>query len=586
MQNHRRAFIFLILLFTAALPASGPAAAGKGAAIVNDPAELVPATAILYAHTASVEKTLGALNFVLNKFFAGKAPVKAGKWREEFKSKTGMDPLDPVSLSRAGIDTGRPAAAAYLNGESDKEKILILIPVRDGKKSPQLFVDVLKKYYPDKPEADLNPVITSYKNHQVFRMLEDLYFCSVDGYLLLAPAAVLIHSVIDMRGDTGAGFLAADGLFLDYTAKRKKENHLGVYMKRSFLSEYGKRKIKKEERREEGNKNDDDLKEGGKDGSDDGGDVPGKKNEGPDTGMKERVMPGLGKTEMWPVEYFAAGVSGEGRGLSLDVSMSMIPGDVSTRIMEKLFKTGLPENLMVMEKPLAYYFLSLDLKAMDELCGSGEKTLEKSCRDFTVQIEKLGKSAGIDFRAEVLPYFGGFFNMMMRKSRLSRTMDNFVFFIPMSDPEAGKNLWKKLRNAAKKANEKDNRFGDEKIDNIPSFWYKDRRGNRVNVLAFGKGIYAANNAEFLRGAMFDDKGPLKNSGAVFIAGIDPGTFLLTYLRFEDESYLKTVLMLLTYKTSPELSKFLNRLGEMFLVGRRDGVYYSYRLTLNLADDDS
>lgn len=540
-----------------------------------DPAELVPSNAILYIHTAPLVKATDSLGYIMKNFLTGATSQKVDKWREDFKLKTGVDLLDAGSLGGAGVDVGRSAGMAYLAGSSNEEKIIIMIPVLDEKKFPRAFVEIMKKYNRDKPAADFGPAVTPYKNRPVYRMLKDVFFCTVDGYLLLAPSEKILHGIMDMRSGKGTDSLSSDRFFADFRGKMKKENDLSVFMKKSFISEIGKRKVKKDMEKDREKK---------EDAPDPRGEQDRKKSEGPPQGMREKGIAGLRAGEMELVEYIAVGLRKEDKGVTIELGTSLDRENVSTRVMERLFKTGIPEKLLVVENPLAYYYLSLDLRAVTELCASPDKSLQKSCLDFNKQLEKAGKSSGLDFKTEVLPYFDGFLNLVMRKSRYSRTMDNYVLLIPINNKSRSGELWKKFKKAARKNNETEGSFGEEKIDNVPSFWYKDKKGNKISVLAFDKGIYVGNNVEFLRSTMTGEKSLLKDVGVECIRKLDAGTFLVSYIRFEDESYLKTVLMLLTYKTSPELSRFFSRMGEMSVIGKRDGTFYSLCVTLKLAED--
>jgi len=141
-------------------------------------------------------------------------------------------------------------------------------------------------------------------------------------------------------------------------------------------------------------------------------------------------------------------------------------------------------------------------------------------------------------------------------------------------------LMKKLRGAVNEKNTDQGAFGEERIDAVPSFWFKDKRGNRISVLAAERGLYVANNTEFLREVLASDSG-ISNPAAGLFGKPDPGAFLLSYLRVEKESYMKALLMFLTYNAGPHIAGLVNRIETISLAGTRAGTYFSFSMAFKL-----
>ncbi|HPO46615.1 MAG TPA: hypothetical protein PK875_12550, partial [Spirochaetota bacterium] len=92
--------------------------------------------------------------------------------------------------------------------------------------------------------------------------------------------------------------------------------------------------------------------------------------------------------------------------------------------------------------------------------------------------------------------------------------------------------------------------------------------------------FIANNTEFLREVLAAD-GPKSRPAAGLFGDPPTGSFLLSYLRIEKESYMKALLMFLTYNAGPHIAGLVNRVDSISLTGTRAGNYYSFRMAFSL-----
>ena len=544
------------------------------AAVSTDPAALVPDTAVLFAQSVELEKAIPAALFLIENFTSEKALKSFADWRATFKKKTGVDPADAASLSRAGVDVSRPAGMAYLKSEDRSQKIMILVPVKNEKTFPLKFAEVLKKYNQGKPDLDLNPSMTRYKNRVVYQIMKDIFFSAMDGYLVVASSGKIITDMIDGRAAEAAGpSLSGDPLYADYLAKGQKWGELNVFVKKEFLAMALAQPPSAETLKKKKSKG---PAEGeGENEKDNSGEEEGKSDRAPRTGPPQPL-------EFEFVEYMALGVKRERSGVSLLAGVSLKKETDEAEVFTRLFKPGLPERVIPVDEPLAYHYLSLDLKALNDLCAGKEGKGLKPCADIDKMKSSVAKEFGIDLDDDFIPYFGGYINAGVRKSKIAGTVDNFTVFLPMMPEQKAVSFWKKLRSAVKtKQASAEDGFGEEKIDAIPSFWYKDKRGVKISFIAHGEGLYVGNNIEFLRSAMSDRRNFFDFTDIEFMRNPDPSVFLLSYLKIDSESYLKALLMLLAYNVNPQLYALINRIDRFSLIGRRADNYFSVNFSVFL-----
>ncbi len=545
----------------------------------STPADLVPSSAIMYIQTSRLSSAVPAAAYFIGSLLPAENAKKVEAWRDNFKTKTGVDVLDAASLSKAEIDVSRPAAMAYLDAEKESERIMILVPVKNEKTFPQRFVEVLKKLNRDKPALDLHPAVSRHNNHAVYRMMKDVFFTGIKGYLAVASSKDIITSVIDM----GAAPLSSEPLFTDYTAKKRAGNDLDIYLKRTFLKQISEGGLKKAENGLNGGEkaDADDEREGD---SDEKSEPPatGEKAPGREPGGKNALSMIRAQTDFF--DYVAVAFARTKEGVSVDFGAALTGGNPSTALLAELFRPGLPAYLLAAPDPLAYHYVSFDLKALDVFCRKNASTPEyaQMCEQYKKFKKSTGGSLGIEMDEDFLPWFGGYFNVIMRKARIAGTLDNFVMYVPMTDGEKASAFIKKLRGAAKEKNTEEGAFGNERIDAIPSFWFKDKRGNRISVLADERGVFIANNTEFLRMVLAGE-----NKQSAPAAGLfgNPGadTFLLSFLKIEKESYMKALLMFLMYNAGPHAAGIVNRIDTVSVMGRRAGNYYSLTLAFRLLE---
>lgn len=533
-----------------------------------DPEALTPSTATLFLRTPEMEKSLRLINYILKNMISKKDQGRISEGTEKLKASTGIDPLNPESLSGAGIDVRRPFSVAYLRGDKDAERIVLFIPVKDDNFSAR-FVTILRKYYRERPETDFNPVITRYKKYKLYRVMGDNYFTAMDGTFVLASSGKVLQRVVDLRLGEGAETpIATEAKYADFKAKMKEGCDINLYITRDFLKEVYEYRLKKQAERKTGEKK---KKEADDDAdAEDAPKAPKKeekrRDEAPMDMLKNQSVP-LNPSQFNSLDYLGFGMKSEGDDLVLKAAAAVNRDHPSARTLEAL-RPGLVAKTLFAEDVISYYFLSMDLKALEEPCTAAGNREDPLCGIHESLKKSLMNEMGLGLEEDLAPAFGGFFNLMVRRSDIKGKLDNFVIYFPAVDAGKGRALWKKTRKHFKNKTEEDGEFGEEKIDNIPSFWFRDRKGNKITYLVTENHFYIGNNVEFLRLAMTNRSRAAAGMKHEFMKRTGDPTFMVFYLKLEKDSFFKALLMLLTYNTNPSLYGLISRLDNISLIGEK------------------
>lgn len=541
--------------------------AGAGEPAGPDPAALVPASAVMYAASSRLERALPTAAYVIKEILPASNSKNIIEWRDRFRERTGIDVFNADSLARADVDVKRPAAVAYLKAERDDERIMILIPVKNPGRFPLRFVDMMKGFNKDKPSMDLNPVVTRYRNHAVYQMQKDIFFTSVGDYFILAPSGKLVTAVIDIASAGGPAPLAGDALFRDYRTKSGGDFDLGVYMKKEFFDEieaYNMERRARLHRVENAN-------EGGQ------GDGALKSDEAEKTAPRK-----LPSADLQFLDYMCLSVKSADRAASVRIGFSLKKDDPVSAVFSRVFKTGLPGDLILLDNPLSYYYLSFDPAVFEEVCGGGKDKSSKMCETYAKMKESLHREFGIELARDFVPFYGGFINAAVRKTKIAGKLDNIVLFIPLRGQSGA--LYGKLKEAMKQKHGQEGGFGEERVDALPSFWYRDEKGNRISVVSHATGLYAGNNTEFLREGMAAKGNLMALESVEDVKRIDRDTFMFFYFRLDSESYLKAIMMLLVQATNPRLAEIVQSIDRFSIIGRRIDSFFSVELSVSVSHE--
>ncbi|TAL39777.1 MAG: hypothetical protein EPN93_00600 [Spirochaetes bacterium] len=540
------------------------------AAQARDEALLIPARALLYAHTAGAARVLPLASYALENL-AG-AGEGAETWIRDFKTRTGIDLLDPGSITRAGVDAARPAALAFVPGERGDRQIMILIPVTNESEAPPAFVKLVKQYHADKQGLDLNPAMVMHQGTAIYQMLTDVYFAGVDGCLLFANTDALIKEAIGLRAIDATASLAGDPVFRAYREQAAPAEDINVFIRGAFFRDAGgdakteaapSIKQKKKKKRTAGGKS--------------GGEVI--EEDAPDA--RKNAMGALENSGIQGMDYVAAGLSRKGGAISLVIGAAPGKGTQAEQFIRTLFRPGLPANLLPAANPVAYLYCSLNLKSLDEACVKGQGAFSAVCEEYRKSLASFGKDSGIDLREDFIKRFDGYVNVAVRPATASGSMDGIALMLPLHDAEGASALWKKLKANGRKKNPGD-RYGETEIGGYSAFWFLDERSNRLYALASGKQLYFSNDEGMLREVLSGGAGFFSVTGEESIKNLDASVFLAWYLNLRGESWLKAMLLLGSFSAGPQVVGVLNRLKTAAVIGRMQGQFVSIRMQVELS----
>jgi hypothetical protein len=520
-----------VLIFMLALLISIPLA-GEDikdiSAMISEPDNLIPDSAMIFIKLKNIQNTLDFLNEKKEYYNIGKVFPEFERQIKLVKEKTGVDLLNTKSLKDAGIDINKSVyIAAFKEGEKSNETV-IFIPVTDKKNFPFAFIKLLKKTSTDPNNPDLNPAISTYKNTRVFQISKDIFFTVIDDYFVLTRSGNTLSAVIDLQVKDKLNSLATDTLYKDYKTKfeaSSESNIACIFIKKSILDRDKKASLQN------------------------------------DTGNIEEQ-----KTSYNYINYLSLCVDSEPDVISFTGNLSVNRDDPAGDFLLQAITTGLLNKALFAENPTGFHFISLDLeKIKNYLDQSADKNSDLFRQYGKFQNSNTGKNI---FKDTALPCSKSFLNVIFMKSKNAGQMDNMVLYIPMKECGKIELTVKKIKDEIKKRHTAEGTFGEEKINGTNSFWFRDDSGNKFNIFEFNGNLYAGNDVEALKKVLdvkdkfFPD---IKNG---FIKNTDDNTFLLSYTRFDEESFFKAVLMMLAFNKNPGLYGFIGKMESINLIGKK------------------
>jgi hypothetical protein len=535
-----------------------------------------PSPAMLFVKTSRVRDLVESVNFAARNLLVQETADSLNKKREEFKRKTGVDPLDTESLKNAGIDVERTLGLAlYPPVGSHEDRTLVFIPVKDEKIFPLKFVEILKKLGGDE-KLDLYPVITAYRNHTVFQIRKDIFSTAFDGEFMVASTGELIQRVIDIKEDN-AGYLSLDPQYMDYMSKMQKNYDLRAYATRDFLKQASRIRKKFNDMLREKKKDEEPEKtEGGK-GSYTLRTLPihmmyaaAKGEEGPQ--KKTESIFSEGPSPFNSVEYASLGVTVEPTDVAVDLAVKFNNTSPRVNTFLGVIKTGMSEKAIYVGNAAASAFISIDFNKIEELCGSPGT----GCAYYEDFKKTIRSELGIDFRRDFIPYYSGIVDVVAGRPRGAG--GGYLIYLPMSQADRGKRLWNTIGEYLKKKFKGTDRFGTGRIDAADSFWFIDSRNSKIYSVCDARGLYIGNDPELIKTVLSSRLIKDAPEGDFFGKKLDPNVFFLAYV--SKESLFGALVTLFAYRHK-SMRGLVERMADFYLVGKKIDSYVSIDLVINL-----
>ncbi len=538
-----------------------------------------PSSAMLFMKTARIKNLLESLNFVAQNLLTQEIADKLNKKKEEFKAKTGIDPLDVESLKKAGIDIDRTASfAVFPSGRRDENRFLLLLPVRDDKIFPLKFVEILKKMSGSET-LDLYPIITDYRGRSIFQVRKDIFSTAFDGSFILASTGELLRGVIDVK-ENNVGHLSIDPKYSDYLGKTKKNYDVRVFVTRDFLksvvSSAGARDKKIRDKKKTGGTENDKKAGGSYLGESvrlrEVQYVPAADEEKNSEKKSELDSLSHGPSIFNAVDYASLGVTVKPANIDLDLAVQFNNTSASVNTFLDLAKPGMSDKALLVKNAATFAYVSIDFTKMEELCKSGGR----GCSFYAEFKNEVHNDLGIDFEKDFVPYFSGVINVIASQARGAG--GGYVIYLSMSDPGRNKAIWDKMALYLKDKYKGTDRFGYGKIGAADSFWYIDSKNSKIYTVFDKRGFYIGNETELINVALAskqmkdapasDDLIKRMGGNAIFLASI------------KKESFFGALIMLQAYRTK-ELGALLEKMTDIYVIGEKLDHYLSIDVTIKL-----
>lgn len=526
----KRVYFLLLTFFVA-----GSVAFGQ---MPGDTESMIPADVNMFMKTRELSKVSRSLNFIVFGLLGESERGGMVSSRNSFRDMTGIDFLDEMSLANAGVDTSRPVSFANFNRDTKDNVRVLFIPVVNEKEAPLRFIELVRKVAAGRPEVAVDVVSVSYKNITVYQVTGTIYTASMNGYLLIGSTGDILRRVIDVR-DSRSGSLMHDVKYRDYIARGKNGHELNVFITADFFKEAASSAGR-------------DVKTGYGHVIDlipVSGDAAGKKK---------------GFTLADSIDYVAAGFTADGNRILMNASAKFVADNPYIDILTGFLKTGVQNQSLYVPLADSNMYLSMNLRYLDNLC-KGEIDW---CASYNELKQQIMKGYGIDLERDFIPYHTGGINIFSIDSATAGGVGDVLLFIPMIDGGKTGELWGKIKKGMQTRFGAEKRFGEEKIGNRNGFWYIDQKRVRYFVSYDRRGIYAGNNTSLMKSVI--DSPAMESAVNTGRYGklINDKTFFLLNIK---KNTLVRAMLEARARDNAELSRYINRIGELFIYcERRDG----------------
>jgi hypothetical protein len=278
------------------------------------------------------------------------------------------------------------------------------------------------------------------------------------------------------------------------------------------------------------------------------------------------------------IKYISLSLDDDADYISFRGNISVNREDPAGDMLLNVLTTGLFENALFADNPSGYHFLSIDLSRMNEYFNEKAGKNKSAYRTFSRMFIPDNNPGFLE--EAVLPCSKSFINIILKKPRTPGEMDNFIVYVPMNECGDIEKTFEIIKKETERNHPGKGNFGEEKIDGHESFWFKNG-SSKINILEHNGDIYAGNNADFIAAVLNSAGKKSKDINNDFIKRIDKNSFLVSYTQFDDESFIKAILMMLAYNSNAELYQFIGKTGSIYLTGQKNDNDLLFHLRLKM-----
>ncbi|MBN1531026.1 MAG: hypothetical protein JXA20_00035 [Spirochaetes bacterium] len=476
----------------------------------------------------------------------------------EFRQKTGIDLLNAASLSSAGIDIDRQMGLAWFGEtQTGAGRIVLYIPSRGSRDLPMAMVELRKKLSAGK-DVDVYPAVTDYRGSRILQVGKDLFMTVVSGYFIMASEGDLLHSVVDLSV-SGGGSLANDAMYGDFRRRDSGSFDVVAYAGGDFIREMLRQQRQKEAKEKEGTESGSMRRSGN----------------GMVMAVGEEQTPTVVDDEggRW-IDYGTMGLSMSGEKITASVSVKCNDRDRAVEALVQAMKPGPPVGAIASKEPSVYAVISLWPERVGEAFGGGDQL----GKGYLGVRRKLQSQWGVDITRDVLPLSTGTMNLIMEKGQ--GLQPRTVVFLPMKTPKSGSILLDKIRGYQKSHLPAD-RFGELSLRGRRAIWSLDDKG-KTFIAADDRGLYTGNDGGLVSRAIAAKS--LGAGGRSPVSTVPRQEQMFLYLFIARDSIVRPLLMMGAAGLSKDgsLSQFIMKMGDMSVIGRRDGSFVTLDLDIGLS----
>lgn len=504
---------------------------------------ITPSSAVLFLKTSKVREFAASVKAMVADFSKEQELKEFFDGINAIRDKTGIDILDGNSLKKAGIDIERKMGFAFFKSTGKSENIIVFLPVIDEKQFPLKFVKILKEMNSEKPNLDIYPAITSYRNNRIYQIRKDVFYTLMEGYFLIAPTGEILKKSIDIKeeGAGGSSSLKGDSVYSGYRDLAKDEYSINIFATKEMI-------IKAFDSTSAGAGN------------------PGKGGEKPKTEERPPFLDAI--------EFGAGGLEYTSRRLKLSVSTSFNGKDQTVNSVLDILRTGISGSGLYLPGAHYNFFMSLDPGNLKELCGRPAS----ACSFYTKGINEMEKEYGISYNRDILPNFTGGINVNIERFNPGSGNEKYLLFFPLKDETKTGSMLNRMRKTLKMKQREKGKFGETRIGKRPVFWVLDRKGKKRFYASDKKGLYIGSGTGLIKWGMKTKR--IREGGvrSLYADKIGPQVFFLLHLK--KESFLSSM-MKMRAAQNKGLKNSVNRIGDIYLRGMKNGNFLSLDLDVEI-----
>ena len=120
-----------------------------------------------------------------------------------------------------------------------------------------------------------------------------------------------------------------------------------------------------------------------------------------------------------------------------------------------------------------------------------------------------------------------------------------------------------------------------------------KTGNKIYTLTNNNNYYTGNNIEFIKAVMKSNnknlhdiknilssrKTEAEKKQNIFAQGVDKNTFLFSYIKFDDNSFMRVILTMMLLHLNPDMYSIINNIRSIDITGKKIDNYFTFNMNI-------